>query len=469
MKKIAKKVIIAKNDIGGGAKRMLVFSFLHLITFSIIFSVFILTPRQQTDFPIFRSIIIFFASVLLTKYFLYMLVSPWHDMVVDYKKYINSLKKRFKKAYDPKVSVIIPAWNEGEGVLTTIKSLIASTHTNLEIVVVNNASTDDTEKNVLKLISDWESSVEGSLSRVRVKYFYEGKQGKGHALNRGIDEATGEIIMSIDADCFVTPTAVANFVAPFEDKKVMAAVGNVKIGNKKSILGIVQYLEFLFSFYFKKADSLINCIYIIGGAAGAFRKEVFEMVGKYNHSNITEDIELSVRIQDAGMKIVYVDDAVIYTEGATSIVGLMKQRLRWKRGRFETFVDNKHLFFSTKKNHNRILTWGILPFAIFGETQLSLEVIFLGFLYVYSYLTNDYSSFISGIVVVSSMFLVQAMFDRNNEVRKIGFYFLAPIGWLLFYVSTVVEVNALIKSIWGYFRGTELKWQKWQRAGVLSS
>jgi len=458
-----------KKQIISDTWKMVVYLLLHVLTFFIIFSYFILSPTEQVDIIFFRNVIIFFASVLLTKYFVYMLISPWHDIVVGYQKYLNSLKRRSGKIFCPKVSVIIPAWNEEAGVITTIKSLLKSTHTNLEIVAVNNASTDNTEKNILKLIDEWESSLDGSLSTVSIKYFYEGKQGKGHALNRGIDEATGDIVMSIDADCFVTPQAVANFVAPFEDSRVMAAVGNVKIGNTKTILGVVQYLEFLFSFYFKKADSLINSIYIIGGAAGAFRKEVFHKIGKYNHSNITEEIELSVRIQDAGMKIVYVDDAVIYTEGATTLKGLMKQRLRWKRGRFETFIANRHLFFSRNKNHNPILTWGVLPFAIFGDIQLSLEVLFLGFLYIYSYLTNDYTSFISGIVVVSSMFLVQALFDRNDEVRKLGFYFLAPIGWLLFYVSTVVEVNALIKSFWGYFRGTELKWQNWQRAGVLNS
>ena len=72
----------------------------------------------------------------------------------------------------------------------------------------------------------------------------------------------------------------------------MAAVGHVKIGNRNSSIGIVQYLEFLFSFYFKRAESLLGSIYIIGGAAGAFRKEVFETLGGYSTNNITEDIEL---------------------------------------------------------------------------------------------------------------------------------------------------------------------------------
>jgi len=212
---------------------------------------------------------------------------------------------------------------------------------------------------------------------------------------------------------------------------------------------------------------LVNTIYIIGGAAGAFRKEVFETIGNYNATNITEDIDLSVRIQAAGMKIVYAADVLVYTEGAVCLDGLMKQRLRWKRGRFETFAEHKDLFFSTNSKHNKLLSWFILPLALFGELQLGLELFFLAFLYVFSFLTHDYSSFISGIIVVSSMFFIQVAFD--GKVRhKLRFFLLAPIGWLLFYVSTFVEFNALIKALWGYYRKNEIKWQKWERNGVFT-
>jgi cellulose synthase/poly-beta-1,6-N-acetylglucosamine synthase-like glycosyltransferase len=246
----------------------------------------------------------------------------------------------------------------------------------------------------------------------------------------------------------------------------MAAVGYVRIGNTDTIVGVVQYLEFLFSFYFKKAESLVNTIYIIGGAAGAFRREVFDKIGPYSTTNITEDIELSVRIQGNGMRIAYAPDALVYTEGAVTLAGLMKQRLRWKRGRFETFAEHRDMFFSFKKEHNFLLSWFILPLALIGELQLSLEIAFLSFLYVFSFITGDFTSFISGIIVVGSMFIVQVIFDNHRE-STIPFLLLAPIGWLLFYVSTFVETNALFKALWGYIRKKELTWQKWERKGVF--
>ncbi len=450
------------NNLKNRFHKVTIYGLLYAITFAIVFSVFMIAPRQTTEFPILRTIIVFCASILLTKYFVYMIISPWYDVVIAYKKrkYAEALK-----TFNPRVSVMIPAWNESFGVLETISTLLKSTHKNMELVVINDGSTDDSDELVTKFKEIYDQKTKGRKNRIDLVYHYKQNGGKGAALNTAIELATGDILVSIDADCIVMPDTIENFVSCFVDPTVMAAVGNVKVGNTNTVVGVVQYLEFLFSFYFKKGDALMNTVYIIGGAAGAFRKETIEKVGAYNTRNITEDIELSVRIQSAGMKIAYVPDALIYTEGASDVSGLMKQRLRWKRGRFETFFQHTHLFFSTKKHHNKILSWVILPLAWFGEVQLAFEPFFLIFLYIYSFLVHDFASFISGIVVVGFMFYVQIFFD-DKATRKASFYFLSPIGWLLFYVSTFVEFNALFKSIWGLMRKQELKWQKWQRKGV---
>jgi cellulose synthase/poly-beta-1,6-N-acetylglucosamine synthase-like glycosyltransferase len=387
-----------------------------------------------------------------------MLVSPFHI----FKK----ISYRNAKGYNPKISVIIPAWNEEVGIMTTVNSLLESKYRNLEVIVINDGSTDGSDRMLTAFQKEY--NTKRSIADPTFKYKYKENGGKGRALNTGIELATGEIIMSIDADCYVEDDAVGNFAKVFSDPKVMAAVGNVRIGNTDTILGVIQYLEFLFSFYFKKADSVLNSIYIVGGAAGAFRREIFENLGGYNVTNITEDIELSMRVQDAGHKIVYVDDALIYTEGATTFKGLLKQRLRWKRGRFETFSQYSHMFFSFDSKHSFILSWIILPFALFAEIQMFCEPIFLIILYVYSIMTSDFTSFISGILVVSCMFYILWLFDNldRKSIKKTEYLVLAPIGWLLFYVSTIVEFNALIKSVWGIIFKKEITWQKWNRVGV---
>lgn len=448
-------------------KKLSIYIVLYILTGWIILSVFFLKPVYNYNFPIVRFLIIVFATILLTKYFVYMFVSPWHDVFIAFNRY-KKKKSVTANKYEPMVSVLVPAWNEEEGIITTTETLLKSSYKNMEIIVIDNASTDKTEANVKSLISRYKNSLEHKTPHTNIKIIYlrEERQGKGYALNKGIGVAKGEIIISIDADCYVPPYTVENFVKHFKDPGVSAAVGNVKIGNTQTLLGVVQYLEFLFSFYFKKSDSLLGSIYIIGGAAGAFRKEVFEKLGGYSVSNITEDIDLSVRIQHAGMKIIYAQDAVVYTEGATDFTGLIKQRLRWKRGRFETFFEYRSLFFSTERKHNKILSWIILPLAIFGDIQLSFELFFIAFLYIYSYLVSDYSSFISGIIVVSSMFAIQIIFDGYR--KKLGnLILLAPIGWLLLYISTFVEFNALLKAFLGYAKGEKVRWQNWNRKGVF--
>jgi cellulose synthase/poly-beta-1,6-N-acetylglucosamine synthase-like glycosyltransferase len=362
-----------------------------------IFTSTIFLAKQPTDnvvFSVIRPVIIAFASILLLKYTWYMLISPWFEYITAQRR----KKLPHLLHYQPLVSVIIPAWNEEVGLLSTIKTLLESSYRNLEIVVVNDGSTDRSDQIMRSFIAKYERETRGILDRIHLVYYYQQNGGKGSALNTGISLAHGNILMSIDADCIVDRHAVRNFVQAFADPRVMAAVGNVKIGNTQTLVGAIQHLEYLFSFYFKKGDSLMNTIYIVGGAAGAFRKEVFEQLGGYSTKNITEDIELSVRIQEAGMKIVYVPDAVVYTEGASDLRGLMKQRLRWKRGRFETFKEHKSLFFSTKPYHSKLLTWFILPMATFGDVQLAFELPFILILYVFSLATHDFSVFVSGIV-----------------------------------------------------------------------
>jgi biofilm PGA synthesis N-glycosyltransferase PgaC len=439
-------------------RKFILYAILYLVTVFIVVSVLIFHPYEHNVLPWLRTIIIVFATILLTKYFTYMVISPWYD-VWKYWNYHYRLRQKVR-TYKPKVSVMIPAWNEEVGILATIKSLLKSTYHNIELVVINDGSTDGSHS----LISDFLAHYEGDIPIV---YHYQLNGGKGSALNKAIGLSHGELLVSIDADCAVDPNAIKHFVRYFADPKVMAAVGNVKIGNTGTVIGVVQYLEFLFSFYFKKADSLFNAIYIIGGAAGAFRRKIFDTLGGYSIGNITEDIELSLRIQDAGMKIVYAADAVVYTEGAIDISGLRKQRLRWKRGRFQTFHHFRHLFFSMKPIHQKILTCGILPLALVGDLQLFLEPIFLLFLYIYSFITRDYSSFVSGIIVVSTMFLIQIFFDDRKN-RRWSFYILFPIGWLLFYLTTIVEYSALIKSGWLYIRKQEVTWQRWKRKGVMN-
>jgi cellulose synthase/poly-beta-1,6-N-acetylglucosamine synthase-like glycosyltransferase len=263
-------------------------------------------------------------------------------------------------------------------------------------------------------------------------------------LNYGLEKATGDIIMSIDADCFLESTTVTKFIRRFNNPTVMAVVGNVKVANTVNPVAMLQKLEFQFTFYWKKAESVLGIIYIIGGAAGAFRREVFEQFGGYDVSTITEDIDLSVKLQSKGMKIVYADDAVVYTEGANTLKGLVKQRIRWKYGWLVTFANYKHMIFSRDPKHSKLLCWFIIPF---------------------NYVANGLLLFEPWIILESLPFFIHAIFD-DKASRKLSFMYLAPISWLIFHISTYVEYRALMGSLHDIVLKREATWGTWSRTGV---
>lgn len=450
-------------------KRVVVYVACYVLTGWMLYASLFLSPHM-VSFPLFavlRPLILFFATLLLTRYTLSMLLVPWDRL--RRKKSTAT----FKRSRDPLVSVLIPAWNEEVGLLSTIRSLLESTYRHMELVVVNDGSTDSSDEKMRHFLRQY-GAVMRDVPHIPIVYHYQPNGGKGAALNKALLLSRGEILLSIDADCLVSPTAVEAFVRAFDDPSVSAAVGQVRIGNTRTLVGTVQYLEYLFSFLLKQADSLLGTIYIVGGAAGAFRRSVFEQVGTYDVGNITEDIELSTRIQRAGLRIVYVPDALIVTEGASTIGGLMKQRLRWKRGRFQTFWQHRALFFSLDRKHNKVLTWFVLPLAVLGDVQLGFELVFLLVLYLFSVLSGDYSAFVSGILLVSLLFFLSVGENTGSSPwQKNGrhgggwkWLWLAPIGWLLFYLCTYVETYALFRGLWLFLRRREVRWQHWQRRGL---
>lgn len=420
---------------------------------------------EQSNIPYFSTInlaMIIVGTSWVLKSTFYLLLSPWYSYIWTRRK------RRFAhRNYRPLVSVIIPAWNEEVGLVATVKTILASTYRPLEIVVVNDGSTDRSDAIMREFIHKYETRLRGSQRYVPIIYHYQENGGKGSALNAGISLAHGEIITTFDADSVIHEEAVQHFVEYFADPEVMAAAGTIHVGNTKTLLGTIQGLEYLFGFHLKKAEALLGVVFVIGGAASAFRKEVFDRLGGYHTGTLTEDMDLSLRIQEAGMRIVYVPEALVHTEGPTSLRGLLKQRLRWKRGRIEAFADHKHSFFSFKKGINRAFFWIVLPLVIFEDIQAILGVSFMILLYVLSFMTLDFSILLATLLIVAITFVLQ--FSEEKHYRKFSYFILTPIVWFLFHLVTFVELHSLFNAYWTYIRKREVKWQVWKRTGVADS
>src|SRR6202041_3399196 len=225
--------------------------------------------------------------------------------------------------YKPNVTVLIPAYNEEAAIVNTAQSALACDYPKLEILVVNDGSTDRTAE-----------LVNANFSREpRVRLISQPNRGKPAALNHGLAEASGEIIVSIDGDTIVDPEAIPRLVRHFADPKVGAVAGNVKVMNRNRWLTRWQALEYITSQNLeKRAFDLLNCIPVVPGAVGAWRSDLVRSCEGFSKDTVAEDTDLTITIRRSGWKILYDEDAIGHTEVPETVEALIRQRFRWTFG-----------------------------------------------------------------------------------------------------------------------------------------
>lgn len=374
----------------------------------------------------------------LSRIFFMLIASDLYDMK---QILIQQVKKR---AYRPMISIIIPAYNEEIGVLRTVESVLASTYKNKEIIVVNDGSKDGT----LKVLRAFQRKNPGAI-----KVVSQSNAGKAAALNRGILKwAKGSLVMVLDADSVINPDGVEKMVAHFRDRRVIAAASNVKIIPTTRLFGITQRFEYLISYRMKRALSVMNMEYIIGGVGSTFRRSALVRVGGYDTDTMTEDIDLTVKLirtyGNRSSKIHYAADSITYTEHVLNFKSLIRQRFRWKYGRLQTFVKNYRMFFSRSKRYDKRLTWYQFPYAVFGEIILLIEP-FLVFYILYVTITYaDVSSLLSVYLIVTGFIFLLLLGEHTEKLwMKVTLAMFLPFIYFLMYILSVVELVALLQSI----------------------
>ena len=415
-------------------------------------------------FEIVRAVIAFFVVLTLMKNYLFLVLSPIHPIKEKWR-YIKALRKsRYQNTASPRISVIVPAWNEEVGVVRTIDSIVGNGYVDTELIVVNDGSTDQTDAIARRHLQAVKRHWAEKTRSLRLIYISQKNAGKGAALNAGIRNATGDIIVTVDADSVLKKGALHNLVKYYMDERIMAVVGHVEVANTKTLVGFAQQLEYYFGFYNKRAHAVLGAEYIFGGACASFRRSVFDELGDFDTKNKTEDIEMSMRIRAAGYSCTYAEDVICYTEGASDLRGLISQRIRWKKGRLDTFAKYKKLFFSTEDHHNFFLSFFILPFSVLAEIQLIFEPIAIAILIAYSLITTEFLSLAIGVSFIFLVYLAVALFHDTRPRPLLILLF--PFTWPLFYLLDWIEWLALFKSLKMIRQGKDVEWQNWQRQGL---
>ncbi len=274
--------------------------------------------------------------------------------------------------YKPRVTILIPAYNEESVIVDTVRAALASGYPRLEVLVVDDGSTDRTAE----LVHDHF----GRDRRVRL--LQQPNRGKPSALNHGLSEAAGEVIVSIDADTIVDPEAVPRLVRHFADPQVGAVAGNVKVANRHKWITRWQALEYITSQNLeKRAFDLLNCIPVVPGASGAWRADVLRESGGFSGETVAEDTDLTLTIRRHGWKILYDEDAIGRTEVPETIDTLIRQRFRWTYGTLQAVWKHRDTAGNPKYG---TLGWVAIPNIFLFQIILPLVSPVIDLLFILS-------------------------------------------------------------------------------------
>jgi peptidoglycan-N-acetylglucosamine deacetylase len=271
----------------------------------------------------------------------------------------------------PSVTVLIPAHNEENVIVQTVTSVLASNLPYLRVIVVNDGSADRTGE----LLDTYFGADE------RVRIIHQVNRGKAAALSHAMSLVETEIVVTIDADTEVEPDAIQKLLRHFSDPKTGAVAGNVKVGNRSRWLTRWQALEYITSQNMeKRAFDLLNCITVVPGALGAWRKKAIDEAGGITADTVAEDADLTIGIRRMGWRVSYDEEAIAWTEAPETPGALIRQRFRWTFGTLQSFWKHSSTLFRPKYG---TLGWVALPNIFVFQLALPLispiiDLMFLG-------------------------------------------------------------------------------------------
>jgi biofilm PGA synthesis N-glycosyltransferase PgaC len=410
----------------------------------------------------------------------------------------------------PKISIIVPAYNEGALILDTSKSYIEQSYVNSEVIICSDGGTDGTldiliDEYDLFEVEDTFTHSE-NISHQPIKRFFKSKKydhlivldkvngGKADAQNAGISIASGEVVCIIDADSILERNALYHLADIFEREDGVIGIGTpigvlndsnvgddgVEDGSMpKSFWARTQVLEYLRSFLLgRMALQKFKGLALVSGAFGVYQKWIVDEVGGYTSGSLAEDMDIDCKIwrhlsdkKLDDLKIIYIPEVFCWSEVPNDFKNLKSQRDRWSRGLTETILKNKDLFFNPKRG---VLGMFAYPYYVFFE-WFTPFVEMLG-LFMFPFLVGmgllDFEVlsrifilyYITGLSINLLTIYVESRtgghYKDNSSLRKLGL--VAAIEPLFYHwVNSFIYVFGNVRLIFGV-KG----WGKMERKGL---
>jgi cellulose synthase/poly-beta-1,6-N-acetylglucosamine synthase-like glycosyltransferase/peptidoglycan/xylan/chitin deacetylase (PgdA/CDA1 family)/spore germination protein YaaH len=376
--------------------------------------------------------------------------------------------------FNPRVAVLIPAFNEEKVIVRTIRSVLNSDYQNLRIIVIDDGSRDHT-------FDVARQAYAAEIAAGRVQVLSKRNEGKASALNFALDHLTEEFYIGIDADTVIAPDAISKLIPHFEDPRVGAVAGNAKVGNRVNLWTRWQALEYITSQNFeRRALDLFNVVTVVPGAIGAWRTAPVKAAGGYPINTVAEDADLTMNLLEQKFKVVYEDRALAFTEAPSDARGLMRQRFRWSFGILQAVWKHRLAFV-----RNKAMGFFALPNILIFQMLLPLVSPFIDLMFlagIVHYFVDRYFHPISaspadfykllvyflGFMIIDFITSTIAFsLERRHPANK-------GDGWLLFHIwlqrfaYRQLFSIVLFKTLKRAIDGKPFNWDKLERTALMS-
>lgn len=252
----------------------------------------------------------------------------------------------------PKVAIIVPCYNEETTLTASMRSLLALEypHELLQIIIVDDGSTDRTLTVAREFAQD-----------ARVTILEKENGGKHSAMNMGLAHTDAEFVGCLDADSIVAPGALMKIVPVFNNPKIAAVTPGIHVKRPTTALQHMQHVEYRLSLFNRFILASLGSAFITPGPFSIFRASIVRELGAWRYAHSTEDMEMALRIQEAGYLIANAPGAIVHTATPETFPALFRQRVRWTYGWLRNAVDYRHMFGNWRYGNLGLI---ILPFAI---------------------------------------------------------------------------------------------------------
>lgn len=368
---------------------------------------------------------------------------------------VKSLKEDDEACFEPPVSVILAAYNEEKVIADTLRDLLRSAYGGpLEVLVIDDGSTDATG-DVVEAVTAGDG---------RVKLIRQANGGKARALRRGVESASHDILIMLDADTRFEKTTIREMVKPLHDPSVAAVSGRAMVGNPRTFITRCQALEYTMAFNLdRRAYHELDCITVVPGAVSALRRTALERVGGISTDTLAEDTDLTLSLHKAGFRVCHAAGAVAWTEAPETMAALVKQRSRWAFGTLQCLWKHTDLLCDT---HKKALGWFSIPSVWVFQVLLVALAPFLDLTLVLSMLFRQdgpiYFYFLAFLMVDLALAASACLLERQRLSQvwlmiPMRFVYRALLSWVIW--------KSLLKAAKGAWVG----WGKLERTASVPS